>query len=131
MLTASPSMKSTTPHIDTPTGEFESCSAVPVTKLCFAHETARPSSCGEGSKTTASTLVQESGKTASTVRRSGTKERIKARNSYVRRMRLLIAAGLIAGITPTSTRKGSSQGILDIASFEPDGSDAASPREAL
>ena len=70
------------------------------------------------------TSEQGNDKTASTARRSGTKGRIKARNSYVRRMRLLIASGLIAGITPTSTRNGSSQRILAFASSEQVGSDA-------
>jgi len=43
-------------------------------------------------------------------------------------MRLLIASGLIAGITPTSTRKRSPQAILDFALSRPDGGDVDEPK---
>ena len=43
-------------------------------------------------------------------------------------MRLLIASGLIAGITPTSMRRGSRQGILAGVFSAPDGADAVGNR---
>lgn len=50
----------------------------------------------------------------STVQFSETKAHIKAANSYDRRIRLLTASGLIAGITPLSERKRFPQQTLDI-----------------
>jgi hypothetical protein len=67
-------------------------------------------------------------KTGSTAQSLGMKERIAARASYVKRIRLLIASGLIAGITPTSIRKRSPQGTLDFALSRPGGNDVAKPK---
>jgi len=54
-------------------------------------------------------------KPESTARSSETSQRIKARNSYVKRIKLLMSSGLIAGITPTSVRNRSNQKTLDFA----------------
>jgi hypothetical protein len=59
---------------------------------------------------------------ASTAPSFGTKDDTAARSVFVKRTRLLIASGLIAGITPTSIRNGSGQGWLALASLPPDGS---------
>jgi hypothetical protein len=81
--------------------------------------------CGGSSLTTAETSAPENGSTASTAPRSATSQRIAARTSFDRRTRLLIASGLICGITPTSMRRGSGQGILGFVSVRPAGDDAA------
>jgi hypothetical protein len=60
---------------------------------------------------------------------SGMNRCTKARASYVKRMRLLIASGLIAGITPTSIRKGSRQQTLDFALSRLAGGDAEKRRK--
>jgi len=61
-------------------------------------------SCGENSETPALTTEQGSRKPASTAPCSATRDRIRASSLYDRRIALLTACGLIAGITPTSTR---------------------------
>jgi hypothetical protein len=53
------------------------------------------------------------------------KDRTKAANSYARRTRLLIACGLIRGITPTSIRKVLGAAIPDFVSSLPDGYECA------
>ncbi len=77
--------------------------------------------CGDASSMTVAKLV-------STALFSGMNQRTAARISYARRMQSLIASGLIAGITPTSIRKGSPQKTLDIAFSELAGNDAAEPK---
>jgi len=76
-----------------------------------------PSLSGATSSTTA-------GKTGSTAPCSATKAPTDPQTSYAKRMRLLIASGLIAGITPSSERKRSAQRTLDFAFSEPGGDDA-------
>lgn len=61
---------------------------------------------------------------ASTAPCSEMSQSIKARNSYDRRIRLLTASGLIAGIIPTSMRQQSDQQILDFAFSQRDGESA-------
>lgn len=65
---------------------------------------------------------------ASTAPSSGTNQRTVAQNSYGKRMRLLTASGLIAGITPTSTRRGSAQQTLDFAFWPPAGAIVVEPK---
>jgi hypothetical protein len=62
-------------------------------------------SCGENSETTALTNEQANRKPESIVRRFATKERLAAATLYAKRIELLTSSGLIAGITPTSTRR--------------------------
>lgn len=59
---------------------------------------------------------------------SETKGHISVRNSFARRTRLLIASGLIAGITPTSIARRSPQRTLDFAFSKPAGGDAGERR---
>jgi len=79
--------------------------------------------CGETSTTTAASKE-------STVPYSATKAATGAATSYAKRMKLLIASGLIAGITPTSIRKRSAQRTLDFALLPHDGGDADEPKAA-
>lgn len=62
-------------------------------------------------------------KPESTVQPSETRADTKAANLFDKRMRLLIASGLIAGITPTLIRKKSNQQILGFALLPQDGDD--------
>jgi len=73
---------------------------------------------------TVSTSAQENGSKASTAPSFGTKAPRAAQTLSDRLTPLLLRAGLIAGITPTSIRRGSRQRYLDIASDAQDGSDA-------
>jgi len=67
---------------------------------------------------TASTNGRASDSKASTVPSSATKDSAEVRSLSDRLMPSLISAGLVAGITPTSIRRGSGQGWLDLA-FSP------------
>ena len=124
MRTALRSTKSTTRRIATPMAASANYSAAPEKRLYCEPLTVQPSLFGDNSKTTALTGAPEKNKTASTARRSGMKGRTRVHSSFVKRMRLLIASGLIGGITPTSTRKGSSQQILATAFYALVGVDA-------
>jgi len=124
MLTASRSIKSTTQRIPTQTAASANSFAAQVRRSCCEPSQEKPFLSGEDSKTIALISALENDKTASTARRLGTKERIKVQSSFVKRMQLLIAFGLVAGITPTSTRRGSSQRILATAFYELGGVDA-------
>jgi len=98
----------TTVAIDTPTSDLENCSQVQAKKSSFAQKQAMQCLCGEGSSTALASAV-------STAPYSETKARIDPANSYTKRIKLLIESGLVAGITPTSTRKRSDQQTLDFA----------------
>jgi hypothetical protein len=93
----------------------------PGEKVVLRTETLTRSGHGESSSTTADSK-------ASTVQCSAMNQRIAARTSYAKRIKLLIASGLIAGITPTSTRKRSPQRTLDFALSKPAGDTAAEPK---
>ena len=67
---------------------------------------------------------------ASTVLCSETRASTVAVNSFDRRMRLLIASGLIRGITPTSIRRECGVAIPDFVSLLPDGDDAVEQKAA-
>lgn len=79
---------------------------------------------GESSLTTALTKEQANRKRELTAPCSATKARIEALNLSGRRTQLLIAYGLIAGITPISIRKRLGLRIPATVSLWPDGSDA-------
>lgn len=64
----------------------------------------------------------------STAPYSETKDATDQANSFDKRAQLLIASGLIAGITPTSIRKRYGQAILDFASSRQDGGAADEPK---
>lgn len=124
MLTVLRSTKNTTRRIATQMVASANCSAAPEKRSYCEPLTVQPSLFGDNSKTTALTSAPENSRTASTARPSGTKGRTRVHSSFVKRMRLLIASGLIGGITPTSTRKGSSQRTLATAFYALGGADA-------
>lgn len=84
--------------------------------LSFAQRQAMQCLCGAHSSTAAESA-------ALTAPFSVMKARTEVPSSYAKRMQLLIACGLVAGITPTSTRKGSDQLTLDFALSRQDGGD--------
>ena len=86
-------------------------------KLSFAQRQQMRCLCGAGSSTEAENAV-------STAPYSETKATIDPAISYVRRMQLLMQSGLVAGITPTSIRKGSNQKTLDFVLKQLDGNSA-------
>jgi hypothetical protein len=92
-------------------------SSAPAKSSCCAPSQATPSSAGESSSTTV-----DSGE--STAPSSATSRRTAARALFAKRIRSLIAGGLIAGITPMSIRKRSAQRTLAFASSLQDGADA-------
>ena len=120
--TASRSTKGIIPPINTEMGARASCLSDRVRKSFCARCGLTQCSCGENSSMTV-------GSKESTAPFLGTNQRTAARNLYARRMRLLISSGLIAGITPTSTRNGSPQKTLDIAFSVRGGVDAVTRKE--
>jgi len=109
MLTVSHSTNATTPHTSTRMDECETDSPDLASESFCAPSEPMPCLSGE----TSSTLPA---KKELTVRYFGTNQNTKVANSYAKLTRLLMRSGLIAGITPTSTRRGSSQATLDFAS---------------
>lgn len=102
---------------DMPMVESELSSSDPEKRLSCEQLTLTPYLCGASSLMTADSKEL-------TAPSFATNRRIAARNLYIKRMQLLTASGLIAGITPTSVRKQSVQRTLDIALSQPVGSDA-------
>ena len=109
-------MKDITAPIITPMGVNESNSSGQGSKLSFAQKQAMQCLCGAHLSTAAENA-------ALTAPFSVMKARTKAPSSYAKRMQLLIASGLVAGITPTSVRKGLNQLTLDFALSRQDGDD--------
>lgn len=103
-------------------GERGSCLLDQEKKLSSAQKQQMQCLCGEDSS-------MEAGNAASTAPYSETKVTTDPAISYAKRMQLLMRSGLVAGITPTSTRKGSSQLTLDFASSRLDGGDAEKQKE--
>ena len=97
-------------------------SSAPANTLCCVPNGPMPCSSGANLSTTADSKE-------SIAPCSETSRLTKAASLSDRLMQSLISAGLIAGITPTSTRKRYGQAILDFASSRPDGNDADKPRE--
>ena len=84
-------------------------------KRCyFAPRRVTPSGAGGDSLTTASTREPEIVSRALTAPSFGTRAPSSVPSSFAKRMRLLMRSGLIAGITPTSIRRGSGQGCLEL-----------------
>ena len=123
-MTALRCTNATTQPTDTPMDESEFSLSVQVKNSSSEPNEPMPSLSGDDSSMTVVSKV-------STVLSSETKASTNRPNSFDKRMRLLIASGLIKGITPTSMRNGSRQGILATAFYELDGSDADTPREDL
>ena len=91
-------MNDITPATNTEMDESESCSANQGKRSFCDLQQEMPWSFGESSSMPA-------GKPALTVPSSEMSRATKAANSFDRRMRLLIASGLVCGITPTSIRR--------------------------
>jgi hypothetical protein len=79
---------------------------------------------GENSGISVLTNGQGGRRRGSTVRRSAMKERIRAANLFDKRTRLLIAAGLVKGITPMSIRNECGAPIPDFVFCGRDGAGA-------
>lgn len=107
-LTASRCMSVITVAIDTATAANDDSSSGQEKNLSCEPNMLMPCGSGDTSTTTPANRV-------STARYSATSRAIRARALYAKRIRLLIASGLIAGITPMSTRRGSPQKTLDFA----------------
>jgi hypothetical protein len=87
-------------------GGSGNCLSVQEKKSSCVPSPVTPVSCG----VSLSTMAGKQGLTALSL---GMKERIAARYLWRKRIGLLIASGLIAGITPLSIRRGSGQLTLD------------------
>ena len=94
--------------------ESESNSSAPEKKLSSAQKRQMRCLCGGDSL-----MIQESAESIALY--SEMNHSTKARHSSDRRIKLLIASGLVAGITPTSRRKRLPQQTLDFAFLPPDG----------
>ena len=101
-------MSDTILHTDTEMDVLGFCSAAPVKKSCYEQQMGMPCLCGADSRTPV-------GSKESIVRYSATNRSIVAATLSDRLTQSLISAGLVAGITPTSTRKRYGQAILDFA----------------
>jgi len=102
--------------------EKENYSSAPERKLYSEPKKETPSLCGETFSTTPDRkeLIAPP---------SATKAATDPATSYAKRIRLLMSCGLIAGMTPTSTRKRSAQQTLDFAFSPLDGCDAGGQKE--
>lgn len=116
-------MKDTTPYINTQMAANESNSSAQAKKLSFAQRQQMRCLCGAGSSTALENAV-------STAPYSEMKESTDPRTSYAKRIKSLIDSGLVAGITPTSTRKRSPQQTLDFALLPQAGNDSDDERGA-
>ena len=116
-LTASQCMNAITQPIDTPTDASENCLSAQGKRLSCEPSELMPYGSGASSSMTADRMEL-------TAPCSETKASTGVVTSFEKRMRLLIASGLIAGITPTSTRVGSPQVTLDFAFSRQGGNDA-------
>lgn len=110
-------MSDTIQPINTQMAERENFSLVPEKRLSCEQKTVTPSSCGES-------LLMIQDNPELTAPPSETKVNTDQANSYDKRIKLLSAYGLIAGVIPTSTRKRLGQRTLDFALLQPDGGDA-------
>jgi hypothetical protein len=114
-------MSVTIRRTDTETAACDGCSLAPAKSSCLGPRAVVRSLFGGDFEMTASTCEPDGHRKGSTARRSGESKLVAARTLFGRRMRLLIVSGLIAGITPTSIRKGSRQGYLAHVFSLPDG----------
>ena len=118
---SSRSMSGTTAPINTRMAANGASSSGPERPLSCGPKMVTPDLFGGSSSTRAASR-------ASTAPSSATKGRSYRRSLSDRLTPLLISSGLVAGITPTSTRKQCGAPIPDIASFELDGTDPATRR---
>ena len=118
----SPSMSATIPRINTATGAGENSLLDPGKKSSCEQKEAQPDLFGVISST-------EAGSKESIVPFSVTKAKSYRQTLSDRLTPSLISSGLVAGITPTSTRRRCGAGIPDIASFGLDGRGAGKQKE--
>lgn len=111
MLTASNCMSDIILAITMQTAARESFSSALVKNLCLGQMPVTPCSHGESSSTTRD-------KPASIARYSETRVPSEVVTSFDKRTQLLIASGLVAGITPLSKRKRLPQKTLDFVSLQ-------------
>ena len=104
-------------HINTGMDENENYLLGREKRLSFAQKQRMQCLCGD-------VLSMEAANAVSTAPYSETKANIDPATLYGKRMKLLIESGLVAGITPTSTRKRSNQQTLDFALSRQDGDDS-------
>ena len=97
-------MSSITPATNIETVDRAVCSAGREKTSSSERRPATLFSFGEDSETPALTSEPASPSPASTVQRFATLEKQRAATLYAKRIELLISAGLIVGITPTSVR---------------------------
>jgi hypothetical protein len=116
-------MNGTIHVIITPMDESENCFLAPDKSLFCELNEAMPCSLGENSLTIALMREQAESKKASIARSSATNQVTSVPLSFDKRMQLLIASGLIAGITPLSVRQQWNQETLDSVSSWLDGID--------
>lgn len=114
---ALPSTSATTAHTDTATADGEANSSAPAKRSRYGRKTETPCSSGESSSTTADSQ-------ASTVPCSAMSRPTYRRSLSDRLTQSLITAGLVKGITPTSTRQQSGQPIRVLAFDMQGGRDA-------
>lgn len=104
--------------------ENENCSSAPDKRLSSELNWAMPCLFGENSLMTALTSEQEENKRESIARSSAMNQVTSVPLSFAKRIELLTACGLIAGITPLSVRQRWNQITLDSVSSWLDGVDA-------
>lgn len=110
-------MNDTTQHTSTAMDDRGNCSAGLEKNSCCELRQAMLFLCGESSSTAAANK-------ASTAQCSEMSRRTKAANSFDKRTKLLIASGLVRGITPSSIRRKLGAVIPDFVSYQPDGESA-------
>lgn len=117
----SPSTNATIQPTNTRTGASENCSAAPVKKSYCEQSAAMLDLFGEIS-------MMPAAKKASTARSSETKANTSHLTLSDRLTPSLISHGLVAGITPMSTRQQCGAAIPDIASYGLDGNVQGTPK---
>jgi hypothetical protein len=125
-LPASPSTNAIIQPINIEMDEREASLSAPVNTLFCVQLPATPSLFGESLLMTALTREPESAKRESTAPRSEMKAASGLPTSYVKHAKSLLTAGLIAGITPTLTRRRLGADCREGVLFSPDGDTFAS-----
>jgi len=117
-------MNDTTPVTTIETGEDQKSSSDRENILPCEQDLGMLFLFGGSLSTPALTNGQNCGKRESIAPRSATKERTRAADLFAKRTRLLISAGLVRGITPTSIRNTCGVAIPDFVSSWQDGNGA-------
>ena len=126
MLLVSPCTSGIIPHTSTEMEENECYSPDQARRSFSERRPETPSLFGENLLTTASTSAQESAKPELTAQLSETRAHSDHLTSYAKHAKSLLIAGLIAGITPTWTRRNCGADCREAALLPPDGNTSAS-----